>query len=77
MRARHASPDARDTAARRGSGMSRHANTQAARDAAVLLRTSGCTPESVAQRLRAAAEGNGNVAVPAPRDSGDTRQAAS
>jgi hypothetical protein len=28
--------------------MSKHANTAIARDAAVLLRTPGCTPESVA-----------------------------
>jgi hypothetical protein len=63
-------------AARDGaSGTGRHANDRAARDAAVLLRAG--TPESVAGVLRQAAEGSGNTAVPAPRSSGDTRQAAS
>jgi hypothetical protein len=35
-----------------------HARSQAARDAAVLLRT-GCAPESVLGTLQAAAEGSG------------------
>jgi len=57
--------------------MSKHANAQAARDAAVLLRTPGCTPESVEGFLRQAAEGSGDVTVPAPRSSEDARQATS
>ena len=56
--------------------MSKHSNDQAARDAAILLRTPGHTPESVAGFLRQAAEGSGDIAVPAPRSPEDTRQAA-
>jgi hypothetical protein len=59
-----------------GSGTGRHANDRAARAAAILLRT-GCTPESVEQSLRLAAQGNGGTAVPAPRSPEDARQAAS
>ncbi len=57
--------------------MSKHANAPAARDAAVLLRTEGETPESVTGFLRRAAEGNGDIAVPAPRGSEDARQVTS
>ena len=41
--------------------MSKHANTDIARNAAVLLRTPGYTPESVEGILRAAAEGNEDI----------------
>lgn len=57
--------------------MSKHANTAIAREAAILLRTPGYTPESVEEILRQAAQRNGNVTVPAPRGSGDTSQVAS
>lgn len=57
---RHAKPDAGNTTVGHGSGVSKHANSDVARNAATLLRTSD-TPESVARFLRAAAEGNGNT----------------
>lgn len=56
--------------------MSKHANAAVARDAALLLRTPGSTPESVAGVLRKAAESGGNTAVPAPARSTDTGSAA-
>ena len=57
--------------------MGRHTNSAIARDAAILLRTPGKTPESVAGFLRASVEGNGDIPVPAPRNSEDARQATS
>ena len=57
--------------------MSKHSNSQAARDAAILLRTPGSTPESVEGFLRQSVEGNGTVMVPAPRGAEGARQATS
>jgi hypothetical protein len=54
--------------------VSRHSNPQVVRDAAILLLTPGCTPESVAGFLRQAAEGNGDITVPSPRAPEDVRQ---
>lgn len=61
----------------RDGGTGRRGNPQAALDAAVLLRSPGWTPESVARALGQAAEAGWNVAVPAPRGSEDARQVTS
>jgi hypothetical protein len=63
-RPRHSSGEVRDS-----SGTGRHGIVS---DAVALLRTEGKTPESVAGFLRQAAE-----TVPAPRGTGDARQATS
>jgi hypothetical protein len=62
---RHSNGQVRDA----GSSTGKHGIASAA---AVLLRTDGKTPESVAGFLRQAAGGNGNIPVPAPRNSEDT-----
>jgi hypothetical protein len=53
--------------------MSKHSNTPAARDAAVLLRTPGHTPESVEKFLRQAAQG---VSLALPAESGPGQEEA-